>query len=198
VPGIPFELRWAEPPESWDLDAAGGLAIRAGARTDLFLEPAETDDGVRLWSAPRLIGTAAGDWQLSARVRVGSTATFDAAALAVWSTDEAWAKLCLEYSPQGEPTIVSVVTRGVSDDSNGWVIEGDTTWLRISRAGRRYAFHASSDGSDWRFVRQFSLGPEEGAEVGFLAQSPVGEGCTATFDRIRFEARRIADLRDGS
>jgi hypothetical protein len=29
-------------------------------------------------------------------------------------------------------------------------------------------------------------------------QSPTGAGCTATFDRIAFEAARLADLRSGA
>ena len=33
--------------------------------------------------------------------------------------------------------------------------------------------------------------------VGFEAQSPTGEGCVVTFEDIRFEARRLADLRGG-
>jgi hypothetical protein len=34
--------------------------------------------------------------------------------------------------------------------------------------------------------------------IGFEAQSPTGEGCAVTFDRIRFAPERLADLRDGS
>jgi hypothetical protein len=34
--------------------------------------------------------------------------------------------------------------------------------------------------------------------VGFLAQSPTGEGCAATFDHITFGAGAPKNLRDGS
>jgi hypothetical protein len=34
--------------------------------------------------------------------------------------------------------------------------------------------------------------------VGFLAQSPRGEGCAATFDHITFRPGATANLRDGS
>jgi hypothetical protein len=34
-------------------------------------------------------------------------------------------------------------------------------------------------------------------EVGFEAQSPTGEGCSVSFDEIRFEARTLGDLRNG-
>jgi hypothetical protein len=35
-------------------------------------------------------------------------------------------------------------------------------------------------------------------KAGFLAQSPTGDGCTATFDHITFTRDAPADLRDGS
>jgi hypothetical protein len=34
--------------------------------------------------------------------------------------------------------------------------------------------------------------------VGFGAQSPTGEGCTAAFDHISFQAGAPKNLRDGS
>src|SRR5260221_7137132 len=39
LPGVPFELGWRLPPERWDL-AGEALTIRAGALTDLFVDPA--------------------------------------------------------------------------------------------------------------------------------------------------------------
>jgi regulation of enolase protein 1 (concanavalin A-like superfamily) len=68
--------------------------------------------------------------------------------------------------------------------------------LRLSRAGRAFAFHYSTDKTFWHFTRYFNLGVE-GAAVGFSSQSPTGEGCNATFEDIHFEARVPADLRSG-
>ena len=48
-----------------------------------------------------------------------------------------------------------------------------------------WAFHASTDGTWWRLLRYFTLGLEL-VRVGFLAQSPTGEGCAATFDHVTF------------
>lgn len=44
-----------------------------------------------------------------------------------------WAKLCCEFSPAGEPMIVSVVCRGVADDANAFIVPGRPVWLRIGR-----------------------------------------------------------------
>jgi uncharacterized protein len=70
--------------------------------------------------------------------------------------------------------------------------------LRISRSGAAWAFHASSDGEWWRLLRYFSLRSEDPVSVGFMAQSPQGQGCTAAFERIAFRAGAPSDLRDGS
>jgi hypothetical protein len=93
--------------------------------------------------------------------------------------------------------IVSVVTRGVSDDCNSFAVAGGSVWLRIARLGPASAFHASTDGRRWELVRHFSLGESVEPAIGFEAQSPTGQGCNVTFDQVRFDARRLADLRSG-
>lgn len=171
------------------------LAMTAGPRTDLFVDP---EGGPPALNAPRLLGRPAGDFQLSARVTVDFADTFDAGVLALYADDRAWAKLCFERSPQGEPLVVSVVTRGVSDDANAFAVAGHSVWLRISRLGPAHAFHASTDGARWLFVRHFALEPADGLSVGFLAQSPTGAGCSVQFDEIVYRSERLTDLRSGA
>ena len=117
-------------------------------------------------------------------------ATFDAGALVLHAADHRWVKLALERSPQGQAMVVSVVTHGLSDDANGRAVTGDGVWLRISRIGAACALHASDDGVRWDLVRHFAFSaPDGGLTAGFLAQSPTGEGCAATFDGLDFVAR---------
>jgi regulation of enolase protein 1 (concanavalin A-like superfamily) len=195
IPSLPFPLRWAVPPERWHAGDGGSLSVHAGPRTDLFVSPQGAEPNL---SAPRLLGRPGGEeFQLSARVTVDFAATYDAGVLLLYADDGAWAKLCFERSPQGEPLVVSVVTRGLSDDANAFAVAGRTVWLRVSRVAPGWAFHASVDGAGWRFVRHFALEPSAGMSVGFLAQSPTGEGCTAEFDEIGYRVERLADLRSG-
>ncbi|MER7448600.1 DUF1349 domain-containing protein, partial [Microbacterium sp. NPDC097977] len=124
-------------------------------------------------------------------------ATFDAGVLLAWVDDTNWAKLCFERSPAGEVMIVSVVTKGTSDDANGFLVNAPTARLRISRVGNVLAFHAHDRG-EWRFVRAFTLpGAATELSVGFEVQSPTGDGCTASFADIAFERRTLSDLRNG-
>jgi regulation of enolase protein 1 (concanavalin A-like superfamily) len=76
-------------------------------------------------------------------------------------------------------------------------VDGSTLWLRVARAGTAWAFHASTDGAWWRLLRYFSLDLDL-VRVGFLAQSPTGAGCAATFDHISFRPGAPGNLRDGS
>ncbi|OKK08560.1 regulation of enolase 1 [Streptomyces sp. CB03234] len=199
LPELPFPLRAYGPDAGWSYED-GVLTGWAGPRQDRFVPP--TGDALDPVSdAPRLLGAAPeGDFQLIARVRADLAAAFDAGVLYVHVGEREWAKLCLELSPD-RPTVCTVVTRGHSDDANSFVVEGDSVWLRVSRTGRAFAFHASTDGEHWTFVRIFALGDEEragAALVGFMAQSPVGEGCVVTFDRIAYRPSWPDGLRDGS
>jgi regulation of enolase protein 1 (concanavalin A-like superfamily) len=192
---IPVALRWDGGPVSSYTADDDALRIDAGAGTDLFIDPERTAEAL---NAPNLLARATGDVLLCARVRVAFTQPADAAGLLVWLNDRAWAKLGLELSVQGEPEVVSVVTRGTSDRCSGFSVEGDQVWLRVARVGTAYAFHASVDGTYWRLIRHFALYGSGSPSYGFAAQSPSGPGCTATFDEISFHPRRLGQLRDGS
>ena len=74
-----------------------------------------------------------------------------------------------------------------------------SVWLRMSRLDHVYAFHASTDARAWSLIRVFTLGAAtDDHRIGFEAQSPTGDGCVVTIDRISFTSTRLADLRDGS
>jgi regulation of enolase protein 1 (concanavalin A-like superfamily) len=199
LPGLPFTLR-AEGTPACAVDRQDdALVLTSGPRSDLFLDPAGNGTGP---DAGRFLGEPPpGDFTLRARVDVGFRSTFDAGVLLVYASDSVFAKLCLEYSPQLRPTVVTVVTRGISDDCNSFEVDGTSIRLRITRLRRAWAFHASADGSRWRLVRYFGLGEHESgltARVGFLAQSPGGESCRVVFDEISFTPGAPADLRDGT
>jgi uncharacterized protein len=197
LPGLPFPLTPSGSPACQANVSAGTLTLTSGPKSDLFIDPvgdeATRPDAGRFTGLP---GDA--DFSLSARVTVGFASTFDAGVLVLYLSERRWAKLCYEYSPQHKPTAVTVVTHGTSDDSNSFETAGGPLRLRITRSGRAWAFHASGDGAYWRLLRYFTLGEASGARVGFLAQSPLGHGCTAIFDEITFKPGAPADLRDGS
>lgn len=209
VSGVPFPLVPSSA-ELWQVDeAAGTVAVEAQPHTDIFIDPSTGSAGAAetttvsadsMLNAATLLGDLpAGDFQFSARVTVDFAATFDAGVLLLWLDERRWGKLCFEFSPAGEPMIVSVICRGVADDANAFVVPDRTVWLRVSRVDRVYAYHASVDGEPWQLIRVFLLDHDTSRDrIGLAGQSPTGEGCGVTFDEISFRAERLADLRDGS
>jgi regulation of enolase protein 1 (concanavalin A-like superfamily) len=115
VPELPFPLSWSSAPESWAYKE-GVLTVAAGPRTDLFTSP---EDGSVRAEAPLLLGSYRGEFQFSALVAPAFGAAFDAGALIVREGPDRWLKLAFEAPPEGVPMVVSVVTRGSSDDANG-------------------------------------------------------------------------------
>ena len=191
--GLPA-LRWLHEPATAAV-TGGQLSLRAGASTDWVTSPLTGD---RSLNAPALVFPAADDYILSARVAVSFAATFDAGVLVAYQDEQTWAKLCFEYSPQRRPMVVSVVTRGESDDCNSVELDRDWVYLRLARNGPAFILHYSMDGHYWHFVRLFALGlAGTPTKTGFLAQSPFGEGVTVRFSEFGYEQRVIADIRSG-
>ncbi|MFI9638781.1 DUF1349 domain-containing protein [Micromonospora sp. NPDC051925] len=202
VPGLPFALS-PSPKGAWTVaEATGTVTASAAPRSDIFIDPGASAplNAESMLNAATLLGLPPdGDFQLSARVTVEFASAYDAGVLLLWVDERHWGKLCFEFSPDGEPMIVSVVARGVADDANAFVVDGRTAWLRVSRIDHAFAYHASLDGKTWRMIRFFAVdGAGTSTTIGFEAQSPTGDGCQVTFDEIRFTRDRLADLRDGS
>ena len=202
VPGLPFTFSPSSE-SAWTIaETSATVTASAASRSDIFIDPgADTPlNAESMLNAATLLGIPpGGDFQFSARVTVEFASTYDAGVLLLWINDRHWGKLCFELSPDGEPMIVSVVTRGVSDDANAFVVDGRTAWLRVSRIDQAFAYHASLDGKTWRMIRFFTIdGTSRSDAIGFEAQSPTGNGCVVTFDNIRFTRERLGNLRDGS
>ncbi len=191
---LPLALRWVTAPAEWSL-ADGVLTVTAAPCTDIFTAP--VGGAVRRDAAVALTTPPDGDWQFSARLRVGFRSAWDAGALIVWADDGHWAKLNFEQAPDGAPSVYSVVTRGRSDDALAGPVAADALWLRISRIEGAFAFHVSEDGASWRLVRQFALDSVDAPQVGIEVQSPVGEGCRVDFDTLHLAPTRLADLFGG-
>jgi hypothetical protein len=191
-PALP--ISWRNPPARGER-REDGFDIEAGPMTDLFFDP---NGAVRIDNSPQLLfAPPAGDFVLSARVRVAFAADYDAGALLARAGHDRWAKLCFEYSPQGQPMIVSVVNKGLSDDCNGQTIDGDSVWLRLARVDRALAFHYSTDGALWRFARYLPW-DEPDTRFGLTSQSPRGQRCLAKFSNVTLVARTVRNLRDGT
>src|SRR5271154_1186107 len=191
--GIPNILAWQNIPAAWHVEHGAELTIRSGKQTDWFVDPFE---GAVHNTAPILLFFPSDNYVFSTKVKVGFSTKWDAGALMVWADDHHWAKLSFELSPTKEPTMVTVVTRGVSDDCNSIPISGNTVYIQIAKSGPAFVFYSSTDGKIWQVLRVFSLEDSSKARVGFESQSPAGAGTEAVFSEIRYQTKKITDLYD--
>jgi regulation of enolase protein 1 (concanavalin A-like superfamily) len=198
VPSVPFPFR-SEGPSSGIAPVVedGRVVLTAAAGADLFIHPSGTSQRP---DAERFLAEVTGDFVFSAHVTAEFSSSFDSGVLIGWIDAENWFKICSERDPVGGVDVVTVVTRGTSDDANGWEIGPSGAYLRIARMGNVFALHSSADAVRWSLVRYFSMGETvpDMIKLGVLAQSPTGAGTTATFTDVAFEARTLAAIRDGS
>lgn len=192
---LPDVLTWNNEPKLLETNGVNTLSMAAGPQTDWFYDPAgrkhSSNAPVALFSPPDE------SCLLSAKVKVGFNSTFDAGVLFIYADDERWAKLCLEYAPTDKPMVVSVVTRGKSDDCNSVYIDDNSIYLRLYRQGDRLAFHYSGDSDYWHMVRHFTIEDLQNVRLGFSVQAPTGEGCQVEFSEITYRAGELSDIRSG-
>lgn len=170
------------------------LVLQAGKGTDLY---ANTDGSDIADRTPRVLFQPAGDFILSAKVTAAFNKPFDGAALIVYGDRANWAKLLFEFGKTNEAGISTTVARGVGDDAHHGARSGRDIYLKVLRRQNMFVFYTSPDGRHWSMVRNFSL-PEAGSvKVGFSAQSPAGDGCTAQFSEIQFKQATFKDFWQG-
>jgi uncharacterized protein len=181
-------LSWLNEPPTWNFDATGKLTIVPEAVSDFFrpYQDKPNDNSCLLYKE------VTGDFTLVTRTKAHLVGFGDAAAMTVRASPTVWAKLCLERSPIGDISLVSVVTREWSDDSNGEVLAKPECYLRLSRKGNVFGMHYSLEGKRWRIVRCF---PPAAVKIGVHAQAPFVGGCKAGFDFLDLIPEAVKDFR---
>ncbi len=115
---------------------------------------------------------------------------YDSGCVMVMVDQGNWAKLCFELVNQ-VPTIVSVVTRNLSDNCISEQIGNVKPYLRILRAGNCFGFHYSLDAIKWTLIRFFGLDAPIEVKVGVVGQCPAGKGTKVRFESFDFEMTKI-------
>lgn len=185
-------LVWLNEPPEWRFDDEG-LWIVPEAETDFF----RPYQGTPKDNACLLYTEVTGDFTAVTRASAHLVGFGDAAAITVRAGATQWAKLCLERSPIGDISVVSVVTDPFSDDANNELLPEPTCFLRITRKGDVFGMHYSLDGEVWRFVRTFGMPMPKTVKVGIHAQAPFVGGCWARFATFDLRAEPVADFRSG-
>ncbi len=175
------------------------LIITAPSFSDFFCGEDFQDENAptTLCNAPFFYINVKGDFVLRAKVSLEFKDVYDSATLMVMQDEKTWAKLCFEKTDFGTTAVVSVVTKGSSDDANGNNVTVSEVWLQIAKSSNGFAFHYSLDGVKFDMVRFFCLPNTESIMVGFVAQAPTGQGGKRYYKDISLKDETVNNLREG-
>lgn len=189
---IGFE--WLNQPKNHVI-SKGELHIEAEGNTDFFIDP---ENKKATASAPFLYKEIKGDFVATTLVQPDFKDQWNASALFMMIDKAHWIKFAFENSDATGKSIVSVVTREVSDDANGVILnDTDQVWLKMIRKGHLYALHWSLDGIKYNMCRLAAMPKAEKVKIGMEAQSPVGETAHHKFLYFNLESKTVKDLRKG-
>lgn len=177
------------------------IEIYAPGGSDIFCNNEDKgEEGITpetICNAPFYFTEVTGNFVMKARLSLEFVDVFDSACLMIWQDETNWAKACFEQTEYNTHAVVSVVTKGTSDDANGCNVDGDSVWIQVSRRGDAFAFHYSVDGQNFYMMRFFILSADETVKVGLLAQSPQGDGGIRVFENLTIENKSVKNIRAG-
>lgn len=187
-------FRWMNIPEDFSFQNSS-LQVLADSGSDFFINP---EDGEISASAPFLYKEIEGDFVATSLVKPDFSSVWNACAMMIYLDSTHWIKFAFENSDATGKSIVSVVTKEVSDDANGPILNNeDAVWLRIIRKQDIYAMHWSKDGINYNMARLTSLPPEKVVKIGIEAQCPVGTSARHEILFLSIEQKTVKDLRAG-
>lgn len=190
----PPQLSWMNKPENFSL-TEGHLKIEARKGTDFFIDP---ESGEVTATAPYLYKELEGDFVAELKLRPDFTSQWNAGAIFMMIDESNWIKFAYENSDATGKSIVSVVTRDVSDDANGVVLnDQEELWLKMIRKGDIYSMLWSLDGIEYKMCRLAAMKESVTVKIGLEAQCPVGETAVHDFLYFGVESKTVKNLRKG-
>ena len=187
-------FQWLNQPQNHTF-SKGELHLEVEGNTDFFIDP---ENKKATSTAPYLYKEIKGDFVATALVQPDFKDQWNACALFMMIDDTHWIKFAFENSDATGKSIVSVVTRLVSDDANGAILNSsDKIWLKMIRKGDLYALHWSLDGKKYNMCRLAAMPKADKVKIGLEAQSPVGETAHHKFLFFNLESKTVRDLRKG-
>ena len=186
-------LKWLNKPDTYSF-GDNGLSITVGSETDYFNDPST---GKINANAPFLYRDISGDFVATALLKPDFSDMWNAMSIMMHINDRNWIKFAFEKSDATGKSIVTVVTREVSDDANGVILEDvNMLWLKLARKNDIYSMHWSIDDKDYKMARLSAMPHSDTVKIGIEAQCPVGKSATHELRFFSVEELTINDLRN--
>jgi len=195
LPGISFTRSLNGASENTKV-SGGKLTLTSAAKRDNFRDP---NGKLSSNTAPVLLTDVDNTkpFTLTAQITPTFLETYDAGALYIWVKDDLWLKMAMEMDERRRTRMVTVRTIGTSDDNNHDVIPERAVHMKISSDTQTVGFYYSVDGQSWQLIRLFKNEYPEKIWLGISAQSPLGNGTSATFENVSLTQTNVADFRLG-
>lgn len=189
IAGIDKWLKWENKPNKYQFNKSS-ITIYSGEKTDMFRDPNVT---YNTDNAPKLLFKADSNFIFSAAIEHAFKSKWDGGALVIKSDSLNWIKTCFEKDYTGARRIVTVVTKGISDDCNSVELHSNKVYLKVAKADNVITIYYSENGLKWFLIRHFTFDAIGDLKIGFLAQSPTGKDCKVTFSNINYKKKKIKD-----
>lgn len=189
IEGIDKWLKWENKPNKFQFNKSS-ITIYSGEKTDMFRDPNVT---YNTDNAPKLLFKADTNFIFSAAIEHAFKSKWDGGALVIKSDSLNWIKTCFEKDYTGARRIVTVVTKGISDDCNSVELQSNKVYFKIAKADNVITIYYSENGLKWFLIRHFTFDAIGDLKIGFLAQSPTGKDCKVTFSNINYKKKKIKD-----
>jgi uncharacterized protein len=186
---LPRAMFWENTPLTFQT-ANNGFTIEAGEKTDMFRDP---NVAYNTDNAPKLLFIADSNFVLTTAIHHDFVNKWDGGAIVLKADSLNWIKFCFEKDYTGQKRVVSVVTKGISDDCNSAAATANTIYYKIAKAGNVITLYYSANARNWFLIRHLQFDGTAPLKLGFLAQSPTGRHCQVTFSDIHYSTRKIAD-----
>lgn len=177
-------MQWYNEPPRWEALPAG-MRLTTGAKTDFWRKTHYgfiRDDGHFYYQ------TVMGDFTVTVKITGQYQVLYDQAGLMVRQNETTWLKCGIEFVEDVQ-NVSAVVTRDFSDWSVVPLHPSPTSlWLRVQRRAAAIEVQYSLDGEDYQMLRLAYLTEAETLDVGLMAASPQGEGCTIVFEEFNLIA----------
>ena len=195
LPGITFTRSLNGAAENVKI-SDGKLTLTSAAKRDNFRDP---NGKLSSNTAPVLLAEVDNKkpFTLTARITPTFLETYDAGALYIWVKDDLWLKMAFEMDERRRTRMVTVRTTGTSDDNNHDVVTQQSVHMKISSDTQTVGFYYSLDDQSWQLIKLFKNDYPKKMWMGISAQSPVGNGMSATFEGVSLTQKSVADFRMG-
>lgn len=183
--------------EQLSLVTNGALQLAAGAETDYFIEPGLPP--YEKANAPLLLRTVDNTRPFTFTVKTTPvhTVKYDAGMAFLYVSNKEWLKFAFEADERMNKRLVTVKTRGFSDDNNHDAINSPFVYLKISSNTKAIGFYYSTDGQQWQVVRVIKNEYPPKLKLGIGSQSPAGKGNHSLFEELTFTETSVKDFRMG-